>query len=43
MLDKELVLTVVQQNGYALRFAAKELQFDKEVVLKLQYNRIVMD
>ena len=31
--DREIVLAAVQLNGYALRYAAKELRADREIVL----------
>ncbi len=32
--NREVVLDVVKQNGYAFEFASKELRNDKEIVLE---------
>ncbi len=31
--DKDFVLTLVKKNGLALKYASKELQNDKEIIL----------
>ena len=37
--DKEVVLAAVQQNGYALYYASKELKDNKEVLLTAVQNK----